>query len=239
MKTKVWKMGCLAASCLMVFSCTEKKAEGFVPDEVVKMDVIDGYVDEVLDTTTYLPLEVSESAVLSRVHKLLADDGLYFLADFNHAKIAVYTHEGKLKYVLDKRGHGQGEYMEIMNFTVDEVGLYIIDNYRHKIHIYDKHTGAYVESKPTDLIASDMAPFGEDGFLFSVIPNGQKMNIEQPENLVILTDKDFKVKDAYFPYDGDYCEPLSRRSYFSLTENGVLFSSFLFDGGTEFMHSEK
>ena len=57
---------CFVVSCLMV-ACTEKKKD-FVPDEVVQMDVVGGSIGEVLDTVVYLPLELSESAALSRVH---------------------------------------------------------------------------------------------------------------------------------------------------------------------------
>mgnify|MGYP007054927396 CR=1 FL=1 len=67
---------CFVVSCLMV-ACTEKKKD-FVPDEVVQMDVVGGSIGEVLDTVVYLPLELSESAALSRVHKMWADDSLYF-----------------------------------------------------------------------------------------------------------------------------------------------------------------
>ena len=228
---------CFVVSCLMV-ACTEKKKD-FVPDEVVQMDVVGGSIGEVLDTVVYLPLELSESAALSRVHKMWADDSLYFLADFNYSKIAVYAHDGKLKYVLDKRGHGQGEYLEIRNFTVDGDRLYTIDNFQHQIHIYGKNTGTYVESKPADVIASDIVAFGKDGFLLAAIPNGQAWAVEQPKNLVFRTDGDFKVKDAYFPYEEAYCEPLSRYSYFSATDSSVIFSSFRFDGLTEIMKSGK
>ena len=121
-------------SCL-VLSCTEKKKEMPMPDKVIEMDRVDGYMNEIIDTVMYLPLEKTEQSVLSRVNKLLSYDSLYFLADFNYSKIAVYTHTGKLKYVLNKRGHGRGEYLEIRNFTVHGDKLYTIDNFQSKINI--------------------------------------------------------------------------------------------------------
>jgi hypothetical protein BACCOPRO_02344 len=47
------------------------------------------------------------------------------------------------------------------------------------------------------------------------------------------------VKDAYFPYEEAYCEPLSRYSYFSATDSSVIFGSFRFDGLMEIMKSGK
>lgn len=223
-------------SCL-VLSCTEKKKEMPMPDKVIEMDRVDGYMNEIIDTVMYLPLEKTEQSVLSRVNKLLSYDSLYFLADFNYSKIAVYTHTGKLKYVLNKRGHGRGEYLETRNFTVHGDKLYTIDNFQSKINIYNKETGEYIESMATDIVASDIAAFGENEFLLTSIPNGQPQAKEQPENLVFLMDEDFQVKDAYFPYEKDYCEPLSRYSYFSTTDSSVIFSSFLYDGCAEMMKS--
>lgn len=185
------------ASCL-VLSCTEKKKEMPMPDKVIEMDRVDGYMNEIIDTVMYLPLEKTELSILSRVNKLLSYDSLYFLADFNYSKIAVYTHAGKLKYVLNKRGHGRGEYLEIRNFTVHGDKLYTIDNFQNKINIYNKETGEYIESMPTEIVASDIVAFGKNEFLLTSIPNGQPQSKEQPENLVFLTDEDFQVKDAYF-----------------------------------------
>lgn len=214
-----------------------KEKEMPMPDKVIEMDRVDGYMNEIIDTVMYLPLEKTEQSVLSRVNKLLSYDSLYFLADFNYSKIAVYTHTGKLKYVLNKRGHGRGEYLETRNFTVHGDKLYTIDNFQSKINIYNKETGEYIESMATDIVASDIAAFGENEFLLTSIPNGQPQAKEQPENLVFLMDEDFQVKDAYFPYEKDYCEPLSRYSYFSTTDSSVIFSSFLYDGCAEMMKS--
>lgn len=47
------------------------------------------------------------------------------------------------------------------------------------------------------------------------------------------------MKDAYFPYEEAYCEPLSRYSYFSATDSSVIFGSFRFDGLMEIMKSGK
>lgn len=238
MKIKYWHGWYFVILCLMI-ACREKEQECFVPDKIIEMTKIDDHIEKIMDTVTYLPLEISENATLSKVHKLLADDSLYFLADFNYSKIAVYTHQGKLKYVLNKRGHGLGEYLEIRNFTVDESRIYTIDNFQNKINIYDKNTGRYIESKPTDVIASDIISFGKDCFLLTAIPNGQTWAMEQSKEMTFMTDRNFKVTNRFFSYEKGYCEPLSRYFYFSSTDSSVIFSSFRFDGCTEIMKSEK
>ena len=93
---------------------------------------------------------------------------------------------------MNKRGHGRGEYLEIRNFTVHGDKLYTIDNFQSKINIYNKETGEYIESIATDIVASDIAAFGENEFLLTSIPNGQPQAKEQPENLVSLRMKTFR-----------------------------------------------
>lgn len=216
--------------CLLV-SCNKNKELPLSNSREISIGIPNGDVEDIIDTIIYLPLQVTGESVLSRVHKIVTDDSLFFLADFNHSRISVYGRSGSLRYVLDKRGHGKGEYLEIRNFTVNGDKLYVIDNFMHKIHVFNKNTGAYIESKKNAITASDIIGLDGEDFLLSVIPNGQPWSLEQKNCLVFRTDRNFVVKESYFPYDKDYKEPLSRYSYFKQADDGhVIFSSFAFDG---------
>ena len=87
----------IAFICIIGYSvaaCTNHKTATIEVDKVMDINTIDGYMDEVVDTVIYLPLEMTDNSALSRVQKIWADDSLYFLADFNYSKIVAYTHEG-------------------------------------------------------------------------------------------------------------------------------------------------
>lgn len=228
MRTKLLLLSfCL---CLLV-SCNKNKELPLSNSREISIGTPDGSVEDIIDTIIYLPLQVTGESALSRVHKIVTDDSLFFLADFNHSKISVYGRSGCLKYVLDKRGHGKGEYLEIRNFAVNGDRLYVIDNFMNKIHVFNKNTGTYIESKKNNVIASDIIGFDGEDFLLSVVPNGEPWSIEQQNYLVFRTDRNFVVKESYFPYDKDYKEPLSRYSYFTPADDGhAIFSSFAFDG---------
>lgn len=231
----------IAFICIIGYSvtaCTNHKTATIEADKVMDINTIDGYMDEVVDTVIYLPLEMTDNSALSRVQKIWADDSLYFLADFNYSKIVAYTHEGQLKFVLNKRGQGPEEYLEIRNFTVDGGKLYTIDNFQNKIFIFDKNNGDFIDSKQTNIIASDLVALDNGQFLLTAIPNGKGWKTEQAKNLVFLTDENFNVKNTFYPYQQDYCEPLSRYAYFSATDSSAIFSSFLFDGYTEFKKAD-
>lgn len=217
----------LVACCL--FSCMETPKSHTVKE--ISLKETNGSIEEIIDSVVYIPLAVNEQSALSQVHKIIIDDSLIYLGDFNNSKLSVYNKSGNIKYALDKRGHGKGEYLEIRNFTIANDKLYAIDNFKNEINIFNKNTGVYIESKKTDIIASDIVALnGGNEFLMAVIPNGHEWSIDQERYLVFRTDQDFKTTEALFPYDKDYYEPLSRRNYFSQIDNGVIFSSFAFDG---------
>lgn len=230
----------LTALLVGMAACKETSEPG--GRQEISMKELKGSIEDVVESVTYLPLNITEQSALSRVHKMVVDDGLYFLADFNNSKLSVYDKAGNVRYVLDRRGHGKGEYLEIRNFTTSGKRLYTIDNFKNEINIFDKSTGEYIETKKSSVIASDIVALNDNKFLMTAIPNGHKWAVEQDKYLVFEVDGNFKVKNSYFPYGSDYIEPLSRYSYFSKAGGKVVFSSFgsngycLMQDGTEQVH---
>ena len=220
------------ALLVCVCSCKEESKEAYH----IAIDTEDGVeaMSDIIDTAYYIPLQVTKKSALSTANKLLCSGGQYYIFDMRFSKISVYDSTGRLSYVLDNHGHGKGEYLEIRNFTIADGKLFIIDNFSHKIHIYSAKTGRFITSKKMDLIPSDMVALGSGDFLLSVVPNGGKFSINQKQYLVFRTDSSFNVKDSYLAYEDGYAEPLSRYCYFSESADKVIFSSFGFDGFTEF-----
>lgn len=182
-----------------------------------------------LKDVQYIALEQAPNAALHSVNKILACNGLFYLADFMLAKISVYNQNGDVVFILNEKGHGAGEYLEIANFTVDEEYIYVIDNYAGKLHSYDCHNGKFHETiSLNDIIPQDIT-IVDNGFLFAVIPTNAEKGIKQSRHMLLQTDKRCNLKDEFLPYDDNTEEALSRHCYFVEGKNEVIFGSFSCD----------
>lgn len=62
----------IAFICIIGYSvtaCTNHKTATIEADKVMDINTVDGYMDEVVDTVIYLPLEMTDNSTLSRVQK--------------------------------------------------------------------------------------------------------------------------------------------------------------------------
>lgn len=192
-------------------------------------------IQDYIKNVELVPLDTSKFAFFRNVDKAIISDSLIYIGDYSSSSVLVYDLEGRFRSVLKKRGRGKGEYLELKNFTVDKDYIYTIDNFKHKVHIYDKCSMDYVMSKNLPFVAWDMASLGTGRFVFAFIPlPGGSLKENQPPYRILITDNDFKFIDGLYPLEKDMSEPLGYRSYFVESGNNLYFSSFVFDGITEF-----
>lgn len=195
------------------------------------LDSMKSDMPEYVKNITYLPLESTGDEIFRNIDKMLFRNGLIYIADYRSAKVIAYGMDGKTSFVIDRKGRGPGEYLDIKSFTVDDRFLYILDNFNRRISLYDCMDGTFVRSSAIDFIAWDMESFGNGEFIFAfTMSKSGSLNNKQPDGRIFLTDCNFTVKKSFFEYaKGDY-DIIGQQRYFSVYGDRIVYSSFYFDG---------
>ena len=204
-----------------------------IPDE------IETQPNNFIDKIEYIPLIGSDAHIMPEVTKVRFENNRFYLCSKKTQSINVFDNDGTFSFCISKRGKGNGEYLEIANFTVDENNIYIIDNFAHKIHLYDAFSGRFICDREIPFICSDMEYLCENRFLFTFLLTGpdDNISIEQKHGAVWETDSTFQnVTSEYLPYEDGYYEIIGQNTYFNKNEKGICFHSCQNNG---FMMFEK
>lgn len=181
----------------------------------------------------FLPLEWTQEASFRNADKTVVRNRTIYIWDYFSRKIVAYDLGGKVRFVLDRRGRGPGEYMEIRNFTVDDRYLYTVDNYRRSLDLYDCRTGIYAGSKTLPFFVSDIETLDNGGFLLAYVPTpGERLEAQPQPYRLFATDADLGVVRTYLPLGKGDCDPAGCWHYFTENDQEIIFGSFLFDGFT-------
>ncbi len=170
-----------------------------------------------------LPLQTTEQSLLGSVDKLWSRDSLLYVMDRDlAAKIFVFHAEtGAFLTKFGERGNGPGEYRQLYDCAMDEVG--------NRIHLLcDKNRlitysgdGRLLEKRELPFLAVDMEY--SDGIFLFVCETSATHNL-------VITDEHLQVLHEYFPHS-DYRPGNMRRVLHPLqkTDAGVLYRRFLDD----------
>lgn len=193
------------------------------------------FIAEEVDSVSYLPLQSTAKSVLSSIDKMYFRNGLIYIADKRNRKIVAFKTDGTVAFVIDRFGHGEGEYQDFGCFTVDEDYIYVIDNTRRAVLLYESRTGAYKDRKPLTVTAWDVEATANREFLLAFVPmKGGRLKEEQQPYHIFIADKDFRIRKGLLEYDETYSAPLGQPTFFTTDENHIYFSSLWFDGVTVF-----
>ncbi|MBS6237806.1 MAG: 6-bladed beta-propeller [Bacteroides sp.] len=130
---------------IILFNACKEEASILEVDRTLIFDShnIDTLLCESIKKVDFLVLDINQNSDVSEVNKMIIKNDLIFIGDFHAGKIVVYDIRGKFKFVIDKKGRGPQEYLELRSFTVDDQNIYTLDNYRHRMNIYDCYTGEF------------------------------------------------------------------------------------------------
>ena len=213
---------------LLVSACVKEKKAITQTEKVWNLDIenADTLLRHYIDSITFLPLEDKADAMLYGVDKFVVRNGLFYLADFRAGKIVAYDAEGHLKFVLASRGGGPKEYLEIKSFAVDSSFIYVVDNYRHKVLVYNGKNGQYERTLNLPFVVWDMEILPDGNFIFAYIPyKDGTPNIKQDKYKIFITDNELNVLNKLFEYKEGQFDFIGRPCYFTSSEQGVVFTS--------------
>ncbi|MDE6158649.1 MAG: 6-bladed beta-propeller [Bacteroidaceae bacterium] len=230
-------------ACAITIGCTHHNGENacaIASDTLFWEANTDNCIRSNIDSIYYLPLMNSDKHMLTDITKLRIIDDKILISNKEQSKICVYTTDGAFLYEIANRGKGHGEYLEIANFTVTSHYIYILDNYSHKIHVYNTENGKHVKSSEISFVAWDLEAFDDNNFLFTMLKNNPvgKLDFENTCHSVWRTDSLWSVTGRYLPYDSNYYEMVGKNTYFTIgVDNKIVFHTFKDDGFYEFHYN--
>ena len=97
----------------------------------------------------YIFLETNEKCMIDKIAKIMLDDSLVFI--FNRKQFFVFNEDGKFLREVGNVGRGPGEYLRIMDFTINPVDdrIYIYDSDQRKVICY-RYNGIFEFEFKTD-----------------------------------------------------------------------------------------
>lgn len=222
------------SSLYTLTSCSNKKEQATAVDQSLFFDAsqVDTLLSETIQRIDFLALEATDNSDVFGVSKMVIKNDLIFMGDYHSGRIVVYDMNGKVKYVLNAKGAGPQEYLELKSFAVDERNIYTLDNSRHTVNSYDCLTGKFKQSQKLPFIAWDMEVLDNEHFIFAFIPlEGGRPNLSQPPYKILITDRDFEITDKHLKYEQDEYEFMGNANgtYFTQTKDGIVFSSMASD----------
>ena len=218
------------AMCL-VLGCTSVPDMKY--DKVLALNLREVATDapEYVESILYLPLETGDTCFFRNADKILFENDLIYIADYRTGQVLVYESDGSLHSVLDRKGRGPGEYLDMMSFTVDSDFIYVLDNFNRKIFRYGSRDCRFDSVENLDFTAWDMEVIGDGNFIFAFSPlAGGQLTSPQAPGRILITDSDFRVKETLFDYGDNEYDIVGQRRYFSVDGDRLIYSSIYFDG---------
>ena len=127
-------------------------------------------VNERVDSVIYCP------AIHGAVHPAEYRQDVFperpdYAGDLSSRKVVAFHSDGTVAFCINRSGHGEGEYQDFKSFTVDGEHIYVVDNTRRTVLLYDSRTGAYEKQKPLPVMSWDIEAATNGEFLLTFIPN--------------------------------------------------------------------
>ena len=139
---------------LFFYSCTRK---GKVGECQIHVDMIDLDHASMVDSLTYsayfhspqiIPLETNSNCIIQKVHRIDIFKNKIYILDTKSSRLMAFDINGHYLNDIGRRGHGDGEYLEISDFSIDRENevVYIWDELIGNAIKYDLISGKYINT---------------------------------------------------------------------------------------------
>lgn len=93
--------------------------------------------DTLFRSANYIPLETTDSSLLSEISKIIIYNDNYYILDRPYKSLFVFDINGKFVRKLSKIGRGPDEYLSLEDFDILNDTLYVLSSISQKIMIFD------------------------------------------------------------------------------------------------------
>jgi hypothetical protein len=115
----------------------------------IKPEGVPFKISEMFKSVKTIILEEHDYAVIGMINELqVFEDNIFILDNFYAKKLFVFDKNGKYIRQIGSRGQGPGEYRSINDFCInrEKREIYLLDDYYHKIFVYNLDTGKYLNT---------------------------------------------------------------------------------------------
>lgn len=152
-----------------------------------------------VDSVSFVPLRITEDdSFFKQVNKCVVSDSCIFLLDyFGNSVVTAWKLDGTFLFKVGQQGGGPGEYNRITDIDVANGHIYLLDSSRSMILSYDMRGDYQKTYSYRDKLkgVNDLIVTTDSCFMLG-------MDVElNDENQVILTDKEFNVKNVLLTFD--------------------------------------
>lgn len=123
-----------------LFSCTDRKVNHSINRLILHPEeVLDRELSEVMDIVAVLPLECTDSNLISSVSDMMIYQNRIYILDRNQHAVFIFDNKGKALHTIHSVGEGPNEYLGLSCFYIDKNkgNLILVDNRRKKRLVYD------------------------------------------------------------------------------------------------------
>jgi len=182
------------------------------------------YASEFIDSVDRIKLETTDESLISKIAKVIIEDGLIFIQDIKTRSVLIFDITGKYKNKILKVGQGPGEYSEISTLMVDNKNKHLIiyDVHNRKM-IYYTFDGSFVKEITNfsgGRVARDVINLPNENFL-CYFPDKKPGDTERFELWEV--DSDGKFVNGLLKHENAYPHVFNETSsyFYKISENKV------------------
>lgn len=199
------------AVIILLFSACTNNAIDYANQNIIKID--DHYelyrASDIYDSVKLIRLETTDKYLVGEIKKIIVKDEMIYILDDLGRRIGVFDANGEYISKVDKRGNGNGEYVQIDDFSIDNKGnIIVLDGAKRTLNYYDRF-GEFTSKHKLPISADAFECYNDHTFLFS--SSGLCEN-----KLNIWSIKDEKITNSHLDYDkrlsGRVVKPLIKYS---------------------------
>lgn len=210
----------LVIACIII-SCDKKVSND-------NLDVIEINVESVVDkldissifqdSIEIIPLETSNTSLISDIEKVIFQDGLLYISDRMGQAIFVFNQFGEFITSIGELGPGPNEYSELGDFILVGDSILVQDKYSNKILIYNREGVHQSNIDLPDLTYAEFTCF-DNKLIF--VTNHERSDFGY-YNLVTY-DLATKKFNTFIPYPETIPSPWALSAYTSVYKESLLF----------------
>jgi hypothetical protein len=177
-------------------------------------------ISKISNKVEYIPIETRNDVVFGEITQIEFRKGRYYILDKIGKSIYIFNGEGKFLSKIRNIGKGPGEYLSISSFAVDKSQVYIHDDRKQIILVYDS-LGKFLYEDKTTLIFNDFYFINkEHSYIYlGTFDNSNRIKTNSSNLNRLIFRKNAKIVKMQLPFK--YDEKL--RQYPEMTNH---FSSF-------------
>jgi len=159
----------IAFLIIIFFSCSESRDSNkkiYIDTSTIKP----GRPDEFFDNIEINPLSTKETSLISHVRKIIYQDMELYVFDQYQGEILVFDIKGEFRRKLKKIGKGPGEYLGIVDFTINPYNnnIELLDGYNLYIYSNDCNFIEKIKLRNAELKAvNELEIIDDDKIVFS------------------------------------------------------------------------